>query len=385
MKTSGMLFILILALAACRATDGRIVNVEAVDYQEKVIYHSPETPGFTAWVGLWRINDKKIFCDFRQLTGPKDNPKSAQPLLESNDEGKTWKVVPLQPPAEGSGRNDGIFQTGRESCRGMAVLDRGKTLVRPVWPADYQKDTGYLVRSTDGGKTWSRRIDIVPNDTWCAWPTNIRKLRDGRLVLMAGCWKRGEKIPWLGEGPMRKMMFISSDKGKTWSTPIPLLTPEQGVCEESDFVEWPNGDLFWVHRSEFYPENKLDVLPPGACLMGASHFYTIRNQSITRKQGDTFVPESPTLADIPHSGYPLLIQTKEGVILHLGTDGIRWTADVGKTWHRLDIPGTPYYPKGFQFTDETIIVVGHIGGDDVYGAVDQAIKQQTFKLKITRE
>jgi len=379
-----VLALVLAALAGSQAKSRIIVNVEAVDYQEKIIYHSPETPGYTAWVGLWRINDHKIFCDFRQLTGPKDNPTSQVPLLESNDKGKTWKLVPRQVSAESSG-GGGIYQVSRESCRGMAVLDRGQTLIRPVWPSDASKDTGYIVRSTDGGNTWSRRIDIVPNDTWCAWPTNIRKLRDGRLILMAGCWRRGEKIPWLGDGPMRKMLFISRDKGKTWSAPVPLLTPEQGMCEESDFVELPNGDLFWVHRSEFYPEKKLEILPPGACLMGSSHFYSIRNQSITRKQDDSFVPEAPTLADIPHSGYPLLIMTKENIILHLGTDGIRWTVDVGKTWHRLDIPGTPYYPKGFQFADGTIIVVGHIGGDDVYGNVDQSIKQQTFKLKITRE
>ncbi|MDO8586584.1 MAG: hypothetical protein Q7T82_06045, partial [Armatimonadota bacterium] len=143
-----------------------------------------------------------------------------------------------------------------------------------------------------------------------------------------------------------------------------------------------------IHRSEFYPDHATDV-PAGACRMGASppqsNWYSIRNQSIARKKGDTFVPEAPTPTPIPHSGYPLLIQTKEGVILHLGTNGVHWTADVGKSWHPIDVPGTAYYPKGFQFKDGKIIVIGHVGSDDVYGTVDQSIRQQTFRLKITRE
>ncbi|MDO8587934.1 MAG: sialidase family protein, partial [Armatimonadota bacterium] len=280
-----IIFALVLSgMTVCHAKEARIVKVEAVEYQEKIIYHSPDTPGFSAWVGLWRVNDKKVYCDFRQVTGPKDNPKTEYPLLESNDEGRTWKVVPLQ------AAGNGMYQTGRESCRGMEVLDGGKTLVRPVWPASVNV-AGYIVRSTDGGKTWSKRIDLLPEDKWGVWPTLVRKLRDGRLVLLAGCWRRGEKIA-SGDGPMRKMMFISKDKGETWGEPIPLLTPGQGICEESDFRELPNGDLFWIHRSEFYPDHATDV-PAGACRMGASppqsNWYSIRNQSIARKKGDTFV------------------------------------------------------------------------------------------------
>jgi hypothetical protein len=387
MRLYGAMAIMLLTLAAmtmCQAKDRRIVKVEAVDYQEKVIYHSPEKPGFSAWVGLWRMNDKKMFCDFRQITGPKDNQKTEAPLIESNDEGQTWKVVPLSTPREGSPGN-GMYETGRDQCRGMEVLS-DKTLVRPVWPASVSV-AGYVVRSTDGGKTWSKRIDLLPEDKWGVWPSLVHQLRDGRLVLYAGCWRRGEKIV-SGDGPMRKMFFISKDKGKTWSEPIPLMTPEQGICEESDFCELSNGDLLWVSRSEFYPDHTTEA-PPGACRMGAtppqSNWYSVRNQSITRKKGKTFIPEDPTLLPIPHSGYPLVIRTKEGVILHLGTNGVHWTADEGKTWNLMDVKGTAYYPKGFQFKDGKIIVIGHVGSDDVYGTVDQSIMQQTFKLKITRE
>ena len=218
------------------------------------------------------------------------------------------------------------------------------------------------------------------------WPSIIRQLRDGRLVLMAGVWKRGD-----GDVPnrrMTKMMFVSSDEGKTWSKPIILMPPEVGVCEESDFCELPNGDLFWVHRVEHYPDKPTEV-PALAARVGSkppeSYWYSDRMQSITRKKGYTFVPGSVVPAPFPHSGFPVVLYTREGLILHLATDGIYWTADVGKTWTKLNIPGTKYYPKALQLADGRIVCVGHKGGDNYYGSVDQvdqAIVEQTFRLKV---
>lgn len=370
-----------------QAKDGKIVKVEAVDYKEKIIYHSPETPGYTSWVGLWDLTDGRIQCDFRQITGPKDKPVSSVPLLESKDQGQTWRVVPRDVSGQGTG-GGGIYQMGQESGRGMEVLDKGKTLVRAVWPAADLIESGYTLQSTDGGKTWGDQVYPLPKDTWRVWPTLIRKLRDGRLVLLAGCWRRGEMTKG-SAGPriLRKMMFVSADKGRTWDKPIELLTPEEGVCEESDFAELPNGDLFWVHRSELYPD-QMTELPPGAARSGSkppeSNWYSVRNQSIVRKKGGTFVPEKPTPAPFPHSGYPLVLGVSDNVILHLATDGVYWTADVGQTWQRLNLPGTSYYPKGLLLSDAKIIVIGHVGSDDVYGTVDQSIRQQTFQLKVTR-
>ncbi len=64
----------------------------------------------------------------------------------------------------------------------------------------------------------------------------------------------------------------------------------------------------------------------------------------------------------------------------MATDGIWWTADAGGNWQKLSIPGSPYYPRATELADGTILIVGHVGGDDAYGSVDQSIVQQTFKL-----
>jgi hypothetical protein len=367
MERALLLSLGLLCLMSCHARgDKAAPTVTVTDYERRVIYHSPETPGWTSWVGLWQSHDGPLQCSFNQQTGPRDKPVSSVPILQSTDEGKTWTRVPGDIPVGGG--------------RGMAVLRDG-TLVRPHWVSD-PNDVGFVERSTDGGRTWSARIHFLSAKDYRAWPTIIRPLRDGRLVLMAGVWKRGDgDIPnWR----MSKMMFVSKDEGRTWGVPVILMPTEQGVCEESDFCELPSGDLFWIHRCEHFPATHTDI-PPGAARMGEPwpNGYSDRMQSIVKKVGDGWEPGPATLAPFPHSGFPEVMLTREGVILHFATDGIYWTADVGKTWARLPIDGTGYYPRAVQCADGKIVCIGHMGSDDVYGAVDQSIVQQTFRLRMT--
>jgi hypothetical protein len=179
-------------------------------------------------------------------------------------------------------------------------------------------------------------------------------------------------------------MFVSSDEGKTWGQPIVVMPTKQGVCEESDFCELPGGDLFFVHRTEHFPDHQTAVSPLAA-RMGSSppqsYWYSDRMQSIVRRQGAGFVPGPCQPAALVHSGFPAVLRTRDGIILHLATTGVHWTPDLGKTWAQLNIPGTPYYPKALERPDGTIVVLGHVGSDDPYGTVDQSIKQQTFRLR----
>ena len=46
-------------------------DFEAVDYQRRTIYHSPETPGFTCWVHATVLWDNSVLIGFYQATGPK--------------------------------------------------------------------------------------------------------------------------------------------------------------------------------------------------------------------------------------------------------------------------------------------------------------------------
>jgi hypothetical protein len=343
------------------------VQVEVLEYTERIIYHSPETPGYTSWVGLWQLPDGRLQCSFNQLTGPRDQPVASVPILQSTDGGETWAQV-LEGAQVGGGR-------------GMAVLKDG-TLVRGHWAGD-PSDAGWTERSTDGGKTWGPRCDFVSPREYRAWPSVIRVLSGGRLVLMAGVWKRGE-----GELPnprMTKLMFVSADEGRSWGPPLELMPTAQGVCEESDCCELPSGDLFWIHRVEHFPADAAEV-PPGVARMGEPFptGYSDRMQSVVYKWRDGWKAGPATPAPFAHSGYPEVLLTAEDLVLHLATDGIYWSDDVGGTWTRLPIAGSSYYPRALQLADGKIICLGHVGSDDVYGTVDQAIRQQTFRLKVTR-
>jgi hypothetical protein len=363
---------------------GAELKVEAVGHAERAIYHSPQTPGYTSWVGLWQLPDGRLRYDFLQLTGTQEKPVATVPVFESRDGGDTWKRV-VNTSTEAELSPGGYLTVSRDSGRGMAVLPNG-TLVRPVWPPVDESTSGCVERSTDGGRTWGQKIFFLPAVEYRTWPTLIRNLRDGRLVLFAGCWKRGDHQSGMGAiQNMTKTMFLSSDGGQTWGKPIVVMPTKMGVCEESDFCELPNGDLFWVHRTEHFPDRRTDVSPLAA-RMGPnppqSYWYSDRMQSVVRKQGESFAPGPCEPAALAHSGYPAVLRTRDGIILHLATTGVHWTIDLGKTWTRLNIPGTPYYPKALERQDGAIVVLGHVGSDDKYGTVDQSIKQQTFRLRV---
>ncbi len=227
-------------------------------------------------------------------------------------------------------------------------------------------DGGYVQRSTDGGETWDSPNFFLPLAQYKTWPTLIRPLRDGRLVLMAGVWSRDNPNPYPNPN-MEKMMFISTDQGQSWGEPISLMPVSTGVCEESDFVELPTGDLMWIHRAEH------------------SSAASNRMISYSTLTGDTFVSQPATDLSWPHSGAPNVLMTDEGVILDLATTGSHWSSDNGLTWQDLMVDGETlksyYYPRAVQTADGLIMVAGHRGDDNTYGGVDQAIMLQTFRLE----
>jgi hypothetical protein len=354
------------------------IRVEVVEVEQRTLYHSPEIPGYTAWVGLWQLPNRTIQCDFEEITKRHGKELRSPLVFETRDGAKTWTHVPGDVP--------------RGVCRGMAVLPDG-TMVRPVQSpyclaGGAPDQGGYIQRSTDGGRTWCKPIFVLPPQEYCVWATLIRPLRDGRLVLMAGCAKRTDRETMLKY--MVKTMFISADQGQTWGAPIVLMPAEDGVCEESDFCELSNGNLLWIHRAEVFTGKAAPPPPLAVALPGSEHsrngfVYYDRLKSIARKTSNGFAPDRPSRAGIPHSGFPCVLPTREGVILHLATDASHWSADMGTTWCKLLVDGRPlatqYYPKALQMTDGRILCVSHIGTDNGYGARDMAIVQQTFRLK----
>ena len=344
----------------------------ATDFVQTTIYHSPQTPGYTAWCKLWRTRDGQLRLAFQQVTGPVEDWKKRRNvtvILESTDEAKSWKKL-REVPARTSAASaaDKIYAAPGSSAfcgHGLAVLPDG-TLVTGLW-ASGQEKSGFIQRSKDDGATWSAPIYFLDPNEFKTYPTQIRQLHDGRLVLVAGV------VPQADVKTSRWLLtefFESRDGGKTWSH-IWTMPAETGLCEESDLAELDNGNLLFIHRAEHYN--------------GQNYLGSDRLQNVFRRDGAKWNVQPVEKAPFPHSGFPELLKAGDGTILHIGTDGVWQTADSGTHWSNVGVPGSPYYPQATQLNDGRILVVGHVGGDDEYGKVDQSIVQQTCRLAPTHD
>jgi len=366
-------------------------SLAIADYSRKVIYHSPQNPGYTCWVGCWLMPDRSIMVCFTQATGPVSGrapgpkevlkrlswPPPGRPQydmtgldlrnvhLRSTDGGTTWQKVsedPFRSPMNGV--------TGE--CE-TALADG--TVIRGVWGhyLPYNPElpqTGFLQRSLDGTKTWGKPELPLDPGQYTSWPKRLRVLNDGRLILLGGvaAIPAGTKTREEYGKRLEPLLQVSHDGGKTWSKPIdvvPKAHRDGWGGEEYDAAELPGGDLLCVFR-RLDPEDKRRE---------------VRWQGLLKKEGETWVPTKVGPAPFPHSGHPELLATREGVVLHMATRGIHGTRDGGQTWHRVDAPGTNYYPRSLQVPDGRVYIFAHRGSDDPYGAVDQAITMDTFRLK----
>ena len=380
------------ALAVALITEAAPMQVTVREAERRTIYHSPETPGYTSWAGIWTMPDGSVLVSCTQITGPTGGWKQRAPAdilkrlpsaqrnipaydmtgllqenltLRSTDKGATWTKY----------ASDTYNSAMNGFCVGSVLLLADGALLRAGWGQALTytdvRPTGFLQRSTDGGKTWGPPEYISADEHLQTCPTRLRRLRDGRVLLTGGTVEFDpNNWHWDDLGPhVRHCLWVGDAAGKSWSEPLYVADGPGNACEEWDTVELENGDLLAVIRAITYDAT-------GKCTNQD------RRQSLLTKKGDTWTPGPVGPTPFPHDGHPELLKTREGVILHLAPNGISWTADKGVTWTKLDSPGTGYYPHATQLEDGTILVAGHIGNDDPYGKTDQAIVLNRLRIEV---
>lgn len=376
------------AAAAEKGTASMKVRATAVKRFE--VYHSPQKPGYTCWVGAWSMPDESLMLSFHQATGPVAGRPHARPevlerltwpplggtafgydmtglhqevlYLASSDGGESWEEVASYP-----------YHSPMNGISKGPVATADGTVVREVFghylPYWDVPQTGFVQRSTDRCRTWGPPLTIMDPGQYMTWPGRLRRLRDGRLVLVGAYAKRpgGAMTRAKWQKHMTLAAWFSKEGGKTWSLPVDVLRPGTGNDNETDCAELPDGQLLFISRVDRpHPPHK------ARCW-----------QSIIAPADESFRLVSCEPAPFPHSGYPDLLAVQEGIVLYLATTGIHWTADAGQTWHDLGIGGSRYYPRSVQLPDGLIFSVGHRGGDNPFdGSVDQAVEALTFRLEV---
>ncbi len=165
-----------------------------LDYEVKQIYHSPETPGATRWVGLWQLPNGTVQTDFTQIVTQNGSLVSSYPSLRTSDSGHTWTSAPA---------------SVKNGNRGMEVVNQ-TLFVRPQWSSTLD---GYTQYSTNGGSSWSAPTYFTNTATKSSWPTVIHRLGDGRLILFAGVVDDTTVPEPQRSMNVEKQFFISNDNG----------------------------------------------------------------------------------------------------------------------------------------------------------------------------
>ena len=395
---AAVLAVLILGFPSSDSDGESDLLARAAGFNRETIYRSPQRPGYTAWTGAWEMPDKSLMVAFTQATGPVDPSKRSRvpaavlrrvgatalepqrdfsglnlsvKYLRSTDGGATWR------PA----REDRYNSPNAHSYTPQATLALADgTLIRRVngfdlWEDESGPRTAYLQRLAPGADRWSPPQVLLDPARFTYQLSRLRRLKDGRIIGLGGVWETpaGSSIAAMSKAPARFLLMVSDDQGKTWKEGL-TIPPEVSVFpNEWDAAELPNGDLLAVMRTRNPKDASVQV----------------RMQATLRKDGDGWVMTDVRRAPFPHSGHPELLATREGPILHIATTGVHYTTNGGKRWRPLGFSTatrykSKYYPRAVQAANGTIHVFGHVGSDDAYGAKDQSIVEDRFRL-VTRK
>lgn len=365
--------------------------VHATDFRRQTVYHSPQRPGYTSWVGAWQMPDGSLMTGFVQATGPLDpakrerTPKNVfalfgaprQPpqrdfwgldlsskLLRSEDDGNTWSE-------DRSDRFKAVGPFGYTAQATTALKDG--TIVRRVNGDDLRQvssipHTAFLQRLAPGARQWSNPQVLLDSSKQTYQLSRLRYLRDGRLIATGNVWDVPADTPLTERAkvPSRFLLMVSDNDGDTWHNGLtmPASTgPAAGL--EWDTAELPSGRLVAMMRT----------IQDGQ--QG-------RKQGILEPRGDGFELTRVRPAPFPPSGHPELLATGEGPVLDIATTGVHYTRD-GVRWRRLRFASgrrylSKYYPRALQTKDGVVHLFGHAGADDPYGKVDQSIVMDSFRI-----
>jgi hypothetical protein len=366
-------------LAAVRLVSARAAAPEIKILDTRVISQQPEY--YHGWPTVARRADGELWvacsggreahvCPFGQVVA-----------MTSRDQGETWTYPRVLLDSATDDRDAGVLETAKGTLLVTTFTSlayepalKGQ-LANPTWApekiarwkaahtrlgdADRKAELGqWLIRSTDGGRTWSPRVATIVNS-----PHGPIQLRDGRL-LYAG------KELWTGT--RRNGISESRDDGQTWSWLAEIPTrPSDDAKEYHEFhaVETTDGRLL-VHIRNHSKANAGETL-----------------QTESTDGGKTWSEPHP----IGVWGLPShLLRLRDGRLLMtyghrrapFGNQA-RLSEDGGKTWGEPMLLSTDGaggdlgYPSTVEFNDGTLLTIWY---ESLKGGSKAVLRQARWRI-----
>ncbi len=310
----------------------------------KTISQGSEAGIYQAFPDAYRLQNGDIVAVFYAGYGHVSYPNADYPkggrvcMVRSKDEGRTWTAPKVIFDDETDNRDAHISQLSDGTVLvSLFSLDRDKTSLARVTIGVQ------LIRSEDGGETWSEKAMPLTDSTWYS-SAPVRELADGTCILPIYHQTRGKK------GNAGGGVLISNDKGRTWSAPIEIDSGSLYLPAETDVIQLKDGSLFAALRGN-------QASPP-----------TNMQSAASTDGGRTWSPVRD-MGFLGHSPYLMRLSTGEILLSYRGFvnntkakgrfTALRISGDEGKTWqgpYRIDtVPGA--YPATVELKDGSVLAI----------------------------
>lgn len=318
----------------------------------QIISKGGEAGAYQAFPDAYKLKNGDILAVFYGGSGHITYPDKSYPnagricLVRSKDEGKTWsKPVVIY---------DDIYDNRDPH---ISQLNDGTVLVSFFslhLKSDPKSRSGIgvqFIQSADNGQTWSsraRQVSPVGQDWYCSAP--IREMVDGSLIFPVYKQVRGSEHAWGG-------VFISYDRGKSWSDPINIgKEANLFLAAETDVVRLKDGRLF-------------------AALRGQKA--TPMHYGISHDVGKTW-SSVKSIGFLAHSPHLTRLTTGEILMTYRGVENtetfdwdhaytaMRISYNEGKTWqgpYKMD-GSRGAYPSTVELSDGNILLVFYEEGEN---------------------
>ena len=289
--------------------------------------------GYEAFPDVCRLQSGELMAVCYAGYGHVSLPTEALPrggricAVTSDDDGRTWGDLRIVYDGPADDRDPHLAQLsdGTLVCTffSLSATEGG----------GYRGEGSWLVRSTDGGRTWDEEPTLISGDWYLSAP--VRELPGGTLLL--GMYQEEGGQAWGG-------VARSEEGGRTWGEPVRIPSaPDYYLDAEADVLRLPDGRLFAALRS-----------------------------SKTEMAGSWSTDEGRTWSEATSLGFPghcpYLLRHSSGVVLlahRVPATSLHLSRDDCRTWEgpfEVDTVGGAY-PSLAELPDGTVLCVYYEEGE----------------------